>query len=77
MTRDWAAWMVLAGHIHSCIAERESRLNSCINPVEAEKLRDELHKIQAQVHTVQFRTAILILERAAPETFKALESYVE
>jgi len=31
------------------IQERESRLNSCINPVEAEKLRDELHKIQAQV----------------------------
>lgn len=32
------------------VQERQSRLNSCVSPVEAEKLRDELRTIQAQVN---------------------------
>jgi len=31
------------------VQEREAKLNSCINPIEAERIRDELRKIQAQI----------------------------
>lgn len=64
------------------VQEREAKLNSCINPIEAEKLRDELRAIQAQVDGLLEKKADLFTEdelRAKAQEFKGNnpEEYAE
>jgi hypothetical protein len=35
------------------VSERQARLNSCINPIEADKIKDEIHNIQAQLNEMK------------------------